>query len=62
MNIAQILIINFGSIDIIELNGGILMLLEVNNVVIMDNFSEITKNGRNIVKSIYTKVIDEIFK
>lgn len=62
IEIAQILGIKFASIDIIELIDGTLLLLEVNSGVMMDNFSKSIDNGKNIVKSIYTKVINEMFK
>lgn len=62
IEIAQFLGIKFASIDIIELIDGTLLLLEVNSGVMMDNFSKNIDNGKNIVKSIYTKVINEMFK
>ena len=62
IEIAQILGIKFASIDIIELIDGTLLLLEVNSGVMMDNFSKNIDNGKYIVKSIYTKVINEMFK
>ena len=62
IEIAQVLGVKFASIDIIELSDGSLMLLEVNSGVMMDNLSKSIDNGKNIVKNIYTKVINEMFK
>lgn len=61
-NISNILGISFASIDIVELNDNSLLLLEVNSGVMMDNFSKNLENGNLIAKSIYSDVIDEMFK
>ena len=60
--ISNILGISFASIDIVELNDNSLLLLEVNSGVMMDNFSKNLENGNLIAKSIYSDVIDEMFK
>lgn len=59
--ISNILGLSFASIDIVELNDGRLLLLEVNSGVMMNNISKNLDSGRNIVKNIYSKAIDEIF-
>ena len=62
IQIAGIIGVKFASIDLIELTDGSLILLEANSGVMMDKFSELIPNGREIAKGIYAKVIDEMFK
>lgn len=54
--------LSFASVDIIELQSGELMVLEVNSGVMMNNFSHIMDNGENIAKEIYRKVILDMFE
>ena len=54
--------LKFASVDIVELETGKLLVLEINSGVMMDNFSKLFKDGRNITKNLYTKVIEEMFK
>lgn len=60
-NIANILGVDFASIDIIELNDGTFLLLEVNSGVMMEKTSEVLDKGKEIAKNIYTKAIDQMF-
>lgn len=59
---AKILNLRFASIDIIELETGELLVLEANSGVMMENLQAIIPNGKAIVKSIYEKAIEEMFK
>jgi len=61
-NIADKLGINFASVDLMELEDGSLLLLEVNSGVMMKHLINNFENGRLIAKRLYTKVIDEMFK
>jgi len=60
--ISEVLNVKFASVDIIELNDGTMLLLEVNSGIMMDNITTNLNNGRQIAKSIYSKAIDEMFK
>ena len=53
---------SFASIDLIELEDGSLLLLEVNSGVMLDNFNKCLENGEIIAKNIYAKALDEMFK
>ena len=61
IKIAKILGVSFASIDIIELVDGSMLLLEANSGVMMDKFSELISNGKEIAKNIYTKAIEYMF-
>ena len=61
IKVSKILGVKFASIDIIELTNGNLLVLEANSGVMMSNFSVDLANGKDIAKSIYTKVIKELF-
>lgn len=54
--------LKFVSVDIIKLNTGELLVLEVNSGVTLAHFMEFVENGENIAIEIYSKVIDEMFK
>lgn len=60
--IASILGLSFASIDIIELQDGEFLLLEVNSGVMMDKVSKILPEGDILAKNIYSKAIEEMFK
>ncbi len=62
LEVIRVLGVKFASVDIIELSDGTLLVLEVNSGVMMSNFSVNLDNGKEIAKSIYTKVIKEMFK
>ena len=53
--------IGFASIDIIETDDSF-YVLEINSGVMTENIIEIIDNGKEIVKSIYTKAIDKMFE
>lgn len=61
LNISNIIGTNFASIDIVELQDGSLLLLEINSGVMMDNITKTLPNGRNLAKEIYSKAICEMF-
>ena len=52
----------FTSVDIIELETGELLILEINSGVMMENYAQIMKNGVKTVKKIYSKAIDLMFE
>ena len=54
--------LKFASVDIIELNTGELLVLEVNSGVMMNGYSKLYNDGYSITKNLYSKVIDEMFK
>lgn len=54
--------VNFASVDLIEVEDGSIMLLEVNSGVMMKNFCNIFENGKLITKRICSKVLDEMFR
>lgn len=62
IDIANKLDLNFASIDIIELQDGSFLLLEINSGVMMDNVSIILENGKELTKNIYSKAIDSMFE
>lgn len=62
LEVAKVLGIKFASVDIIELYDGTLLVLETNSGVMMSNFSVNLKEGKDIAKEIYTKVINEMFR
>lgn len=53
--------IQFGSIDIIDVDGNY-MVIEINSGVMMDNFMLQQKEGRKIAKSIYKEAIEACFE
>lgn len=61
LNITNTLNIKFASVDIIELEGGELLVLELNSGVMMDNFLKLHENGYEIVKNIYREAIRIMF-
>ena len=60
--VADIIGINFATIDIIQLYNGKYMVLEVNSGVGMTIFSQNVDNGYEIAKDVYSRAIDELFK
>lgn len=62
LKVMTILNLQFASIDIIELTTGELLVLEANSGVMMDNFVELVKDGRQIATSIYEKAIEAMFQ
>ncbi len=62
LEVAKVLNLKFGSIDIIELEDGQLLVLEVNSGVMMENFVDLEKDGYKKAKNIYAKAIEEMFK
>ncbi len=62
LEVFKLLNLKFVSIDIIELVSGELLVLEANSGVMMENFIELIPNGKEIATSLYSKVIDEMFK
>lgn len=61
LKITNTLNIKFASVDIIELESGELLVLELNSGVMMDNFLKLHENGKEIVKNIYKEAIKKIF-
>ena len=59
---AEILKLVFASIDIVELETGEILILEINSGVMIDKFTSLIPNGRNIAKEIYRKAIKLMFK
>lgn len=59
---AKKLNIRFGSVDIIKTVDEKYLVLEINSGVMMKNFVNIHKDGRNIAKNIYKKVIKKMFE
>ena len=53
--------LNFVSVDIVELEGGELKILEVNSGVMMENLVKLEKDGYEIAKRIYEQAIDNMF-
>ena len=53
--------LRFASVDIIELESGEILILEINSGVMMENYASFVKNGEEICKNIYSKVIDKMF-
>lgn len=62
LKVSKKLGLQFASVDIIELDNGEIMVLEVNSGVMMENFASIMNNGREIVKDIYRDAILDLFK
>jgi len=58
---AQVLNLQFGSVDIIKTNGKYL-ILECNSGVMMNNLLKMLPNGYEVVKGIYKRAIMELFK
>lgn len=59
---AKVLNIRFASIDVIQTKTGELYLLEINSGVFMKNFMNVAKDGKKIVKQIYSKAIEKMFE
>ena len=53
--------ITFSSVDVAEGKDGSLSIMEINGSVCMTKFSCISKNGFNITKEIYRKVLKKLF-
>ena len=53
--------ITFSSVDVAESKDGSLSIMEINGSVCMTKFSCISKNGFNITKEIYRKVLKKLF-
>ena len=62
LKVAKKLELKFASVDIIELQNGDIMVLEVNSGVMMENYAKIMNNGRETVKEIYRKAILSLFE
>lgn len=54
--------LRFASVDIVELESGEIMILEINSGVMIDNYTKFVPNGRQICKNIYSKAIDKMFE
>lgn len=54
----QALGLRLAAIDIIELNSGEQMVLEVNDGIMMENYARISNKNRVVAKEIYTLIID----
>ena len=54
--------LKFASVDIIELESGEILILEINSGVMIENYAQIVKNGEEICKNIYSKAIDSMFE
>ena len=61
LTISNVIGTKFASIDVIELQDGSLLLLEVNSGVMMDNITKTLPNGRELAKKIYSKAIYAMF-
>ena len=62
LQVADVLNLKFVSVDIIELETGELLVLEVNSGIMLENFTDLIENGYNITKGIYELAINEMFK
>lgn len=62
LKVVETVNLKFVSVDIIKLNTGELLVLEVNSGVTLSHFIQLIENGKNIAIEIYSKVIDEMFK
>ena len=54
--------INFATIDIIRTKDDNLYVLEINSGVCATIFVDLVDNGYDIIKKIYSKALDELFK
>ena len=54
--------LRFGCVDIIEVNTGELLIIEVNSGVTINKYIEFNSTGREIAKKIYGEVIKEMLK
>ena len=61
MHVASIIDVDFASVDLIRVDGK-LMVLEVNSSVSLEKFMEQVEKGRNIAKEIYSKAIEDMFQ
>lgn len=52
--------LRLAAIDIIELNSGEQMVLEVNDGIMMENYARISDENRTATKVVYTSIIDEM--
>lgn len=62
LQVLKVLNLKFASVDIIELETGELLVLEVNSGVMMENLIDLIEDGYNISKRIYELAIKEMFK
>ena len=53
--------IGFATIDIVELETGEFLVMEINSGVGMSHFRQIAKNGREISKELYKKAVKKMF-
>ena len=58
----NLLDLRFASVDIIELESGEILILEINSGVMIDKYAKYMKNGGEICKRIYSEAIDLMFK
>ena len=58
----DLLHLKFASVDIIELESGELLILEINSGVMIENYAQSVKDGEKICKGIYSKAIDLMFE
>ena len=54
--------LRFASIDVIELESGELLILEINSGMMIKRFARYMPNGEQICKEIYSKAIDKMFE
>lgn len=62
IKVFQLLDLRFASVDIIELESGEILILEINSGVMIDKYAKYMNNGEEICKRIYSKAIDLMFK
>lgn len=58
----NLLNLRFASVDIIELESGEILILEINSGVMIDKYAKCMKNGEDDCKKIYSKAIDLMFE
>jgi glutathione synthase/RimK-type ligase-like ATP-grasp enzyme len=61
ISVSKAVNLNFGSVDIIEIEDNKFMVLEANSGVMMDNLMHLLDNGHEIAKEIYSEAIDLMF-
>ena len=54
--------IRFASVDMIQLQTGELMVIEVNSGVTIHQYTKFVENGRKVAKEIYTKAIEKMLE
>lgn len=62
LKVSDVLNLVFASVDLIELEDGRILVLEVNSGVMIEHFAHYMRDGEKLAKEVYSKAIDFLFQ